>query len=78
MTKYLTTFLLILSSQVFGQYKLDIDCFVMGIIDDGTKKLIKEEKQDWEWIDEFPPPVHSDGKANSLYFQKVGAQARVK
>ncbi len=56
MTKYLTTFLLILSSQVFGQYKLDIDCFVMGIIDDGTKKLIKEEKQDWEWIEEFPPP----------------------
>lgn len=27
----------------------------MGMIDDGTKKLIKEEKLDWEWIEEFPP-----------------------
>jgi hypothetical protein len=55
MAKYLTTFLLILSIQVFGQRKLDIDSFVMGIIDDGTKELIKEEMQDWEWIDEFAP-----------------------
>ena len=55
MTKYLTTFLLILSSPVLGQSKLDIDCFVMGLIDDGTKKMIKEEKLDWEWIEEFSP-----------------------
>lgn len=35
---------------------MDIDCFVMGLIDDGAKKIIKEEKLDWERIDEFPPP----------------------
>lgn len=28
----------------------------MGIIDDGTKKLIKEKKLNWEWIEEFSPP----------------------
>lgn len=54
--KYLTTFLLLISIQSFGQFKLDIDSFVMGAINDGTKKLIKEEKLDWEWIDEFSPP----------------------
>lgn len=54
--KYLTTFLLLISIQSFGQFKLDIESFVMGVINDGTKKLIKEEKSDWEWIEEFPPP----------------------
>lgn len=56
MIKYLMTLLLIFSNQVFGQHKLDVGSFVMGLIEDGTKKVVKEEKLDWERIEEFAPP----------------------